>query len=56
MRLFRRKKNPDDMMHEVRAMARDLAAQIYKHSLTNPPRTREQIDEAAMGIFGSGTV
>lgn len=51
MGFFRRKNDPDKLLHGLRDIARDITEQIFQHSLVNPTRAREQIDEAARLIF-----
>jgi hypothetical protein len=48
---FRRKPNPEKLLHGLRDIARDLAQQMYDLSLVNPPRTLAEINETAMRIF-----
>ena len=48
---FRRKPNPEKLLHGLRDIARDLALQMYDLSLVNPPRTIAEINEVAMRIF-----
>jgi hypothetical protein len=48
---FRRKPNPEKLLHGLRDIARDLAQQMYELSLVNPHRTIAEINETAMRIF-----
>lgn len=51
MGFFRRKPNPEKLLHGLRKIAQDLAQQMYDLSLVNPPRTLAEISDAALGIF-----
>ena len=51
MGLFRRKPNPDALLHGLRDIARELAVEMYELSLVNPPRTLAEINDVAMRIF-----
>ena len=48
---FRRKPNPEKLLHGLRDIARDLAQQMYDLSLVNQPRTLAEINDVAMRIF-----